>query len=132
MSVWHSQLIYPYKLITLNMAKNSKNPIAILKKGLDTLKQQVQTCKASLEARLHRNEVLTNANESWLDNDGNTIEEQCVVEALEVASDYEQEFGRLDEEKKKIVQQLCELAGDLNKPVGNKRKHMYNFFLSKI
>ena len=46
---------------TLGMAKDSKTPVTILRKGLDTLKQQVQTRKASLEARLRKKETLSDA-----------------------------------------------------------------------
>ena len=90
---------------TLDMAKDSKTPVTILRKGLDTLKQQVQTRKASLEARLRKKETLSDADKQWLDNDGNVIDEQRVFETLEAVSDYEREFERLAEGDKEIVHQ---------------------------
>ena len=68
---------------TLDMAKDSKTPITILRKGLDTLKQQVQTHKASLEARLRKKETLSDADEQWLDNDVNVIDEQQLLLRLD-------------------------------------------------
>jgi len=68
------------------MAKNSKKPLDILRKGLDMLKWQVQACKANLEAKLQQKEKLTDADEHWLDNDGNVVDKQCVLEILEAAS----------------------------------------------
>ena len=107
----------------LDMAKNSKTPLSVLRKGLDTLRRQVQTWKASLEAKLRQKEKLTDADEHWLDNDGNVVNEQCVLETLEAASDYERGFEKLDEADKGVVRWLRELAGDLSsKVVGNKRK----------
>jgi ribose 1,5-bisphosphokinase PhnN len=73
------------------MAKHSKAPIDVLKKGLDKLKQHIQS---NLEARLQRKERLTDVEEQWLDNDGNIIEEQRIFETLEGASDYELEYKR--------------------------------------
>ena len=113
------------------MVKNSKNPLSILRKGLDTLKRQVQTHKANLEAKLQQKEKLTDVDGHWLDNDGNVVDKQRVLETLEASSDYEQGFARLDEADKGIVRQLRELAGDLSKIVGHKRKRMFYFFFSE-
>jgi hypothetical protein len=72
---------------------------------------------------------LTDVDEEWLDNDGNIIQEQCVFDILEAASDYVLEYERLDENGKGIVQRLRELAEDhVNKIIGNKRKRMDDFF----
>ena len=110
------------------MEKNSKTPLSVLRKGLDMLKQQVQMRKTDPEAKLRQKEKLTEVDEEWLDNDGNVIDEQRVLETLEAASDYERGFEGLDKADKGVVRRLHELAGDLGKVVGNKRKHMYDFF----
>ena len=51
------------------------------------LKKQVQTRKANLEAKLQQKEKLTDVDEHWLDNDGNIVDKQHVLDMLEVASD---------------------------------------------
>ena len=69
------------------MTKITKNPLSILRKGLDMLKKQVQTRKANLEAKLQQKEKLTDVDERWLGNDGNVVDKQHVLDILEVASD---------------------------------------------
>jgi hypothetical protein len=57
-------------------------------------------------------------NEYWLDREGNTVDEQRVIEILEAASDYERGVEGLDEPGKAIVKKLREWAGDLAKLQG--------------
>ncbi|KAI9440580.1 hypothetical protein H4582DRAFT_1788482, partial [Lactarius indigo] len=81
----------------------------------------------SLEAKLKRSETLSSADEKWLDNEANIIDEQRVLEQLELASDYEREVARLDNKGKAIVEKLREWAGELLvKMVGRKRKQKEN------
>ena len=87
------------------MVKNSKTPFSILRKGLNTLKYRVQTCKIDLEAKLRPKEKSMDADEEWLDNDGNVIDEQHILETLETASNYERGVERLNNMGKGIVQQ---------------------------
>ena len=42
-----------------------------------------------LEAKLSRQESISSLNEQWLDNEGNTIDEQHVIDTLESSSNYE-------------------------------------------
>ena len=76
--------------------------------------------------KLSRQEDISSADEQWLDNEGNTIDEQRILEKLELASDYETEVAQLDDNGKAIVKKLRELAGDSDLPAkvaGKKRKH---------
>jgi hypothetical protein len=99
-------------------------PLDILKKGLKTLRNQVKTKKEKLEARLAEKKSISSQDERWLDHDANLVDEQLVLEALENASDYERGLEQLDEEQKSVVRRLREVAGDLAKMVGKKRKRM--------
>jgi hypothetical protein len=62
-----------------------------------------------------------------LDNEGNIINERCVLEQLESASDYKRGVTHLDDKGKAIVKKLKEWAGELPKITGKKRMHMDDF-----
>ena len=61
--------------------------------------------------------------EKWLDQEANFVDEQQVLDALEKASDHERGLEHLDDKQKGLVRKLWEMAGDLAKVVGKKRKH---------
>jgi hypothetical protein len=88
-------------------------PLDILKKGLDKLSQRIKKRKDELSKQLSQKEAISPADEQWLDNEGNTVDEQRVLEVLEDASDYEQGVAGLDDHGKEIVKKLREWAGDL-------------------
>jgi predicted negative regulator of RcsB-dependent stress response len=98
------------------------SPLEVLKKGLALLSKRIQARKKDLNKRLARQERISEADEEWLDNEGNTVAAQCVVDILASTPDYEEALKQLDEPQKAIVANLQELAGDLPKTVGNKRK----------
>ena len=54
----------------------ASKPLDILKKGLAKLKNSCKAKKEQLEAALSRKETISSSNEQWLDNEGNTIDEQ--------------------------------------------------------
>ncbi|KAF8219758.1 hypothetical protein L208DRAFT_1417721 [Tricholoma matsutake] len=97
-------------------------PLEVLKKGLKILQDQVKAKKEKLQAQLHVKKSISSLDENWLDNEANLVDEQRVLDALENASDYERGCKRLDETQKGIVRRLREVAGDLSKAVGKKRK----------
>lgn len=66
-------------------------------KGLSALRDEVQARKTALEAQLSRREKILEEDEVWLDNDGNAIDEELVIEALENAPHYERGLARLDD-----------------------------------
>ena len=97
------------------MATRTQNtgmkPINILKKGLAKLQNQIPDRKSKLEADLKANKHISEVDEEWLDNTGNLVDEERVVDILDKASDYERGLGRLGQEEKSIVQKLMQLAG---------------------
>ena len=87
--------------------------------------------KDKLTDNLAKNEKISDDDEHWLDHEANTVDEQRtrVLDALEAASDYEKEIGRLDENSKGIVKKLQEWAGDTNKAPSKKRQRRKNSLL---
>jgi hypothetical protein len=102
-------------------------PLQILKKGLKKLSERIKDRKNELTAKLADTESISPSDKEWLDNEGNTVDEQRVVETLEMASDYERGVERLEEKDKGIVQKLREWGGDSSLIAGNKRKRMAQY-----
>ena len=112
-------------------------PLDILKKGFAKLTQTITKKRDDLNIKLSRQEDISSADEHWLDNEGNTIDEQRILEKLESASDYKTGVAQLDDNGKAIVKKLQELADDLDllaKVAGEKWKHhgMYLFLDLRI
>jgi hypothetical protein len=97
-------------------------PLEVLKKRLKILQDQVKAKKEKLQAQLHAKKSISSLDKNWLDNEANLVDEQWVLDTLENASDYKKGCARLDETQKSIVRRLQEVAGDLSKVVGKKRK----------
>jgi len=97
-------------------------PLEVLRKGLKLLENQVNSRRTDLQTRLAEKKSISSQDEKWLDDDANLVNEQRVLDTLDKASDYERGLGRLDDKEKGIVRKLRELAGDLTKVVGQKRK----------
>ena len=71
---------------------------------------------------------MSEADKQWLDHEGNVVEEQVLLDKLEAASDYERAVGKLGDPEKALVQGLRELARDISKVIGKKRKGMSSHF----
>ena len=97
-------------------------PLDVLKKGLSKITHGVKVCKDELKAKLAWKESISSADEHWLDHEGNTVDEQQIIETLDAASDYERGVEALDEAGRAIVKKLREWAGDLAKVAGKKQK----------
>lgn len=92
-------------------------PLERLKNGLLKLKKQVEEKRKALQAKLANREKISEADEGWLDNEANLLNEEQLVDELENASDYERGVGRLDDAKKALRHRL------IGTPVvSNKRK----------
>jgi hypothetical protein len=61
-------------------------PLEALKKGLFILKKHTKARADNIRARLARKEKVSDADEQWLDNEANVVEEEMVIEKLENAS----------------------------------------------
>ena len=81
------------------------------KKGLKKLQDQVFTHKASLEAALKANQAISEADEEWLDHDGNLVDEEQLVHELDTALDYEAACKNLSPQDKAIVKRLIKITG---------------------
>ncbi|KAJ3717029.1 hypothetical protein C8R42DRAFT_724670 [Lentinula raphanica] len=102
------------------------NSLEILEKGLTTLKNWVEARWKDLTAWLGHKEMLTDGEERWLDNEGNTVDEEKLVDKLRDAASYKDALQRLSVMEKETVKKLRELAGADLKPAGNKRKRPEN------
>ena len=93
------------------------------RKALDSLKNAFLKLKKSTERRrksllncLAKKEKLSEADETWLDNDGNLVDEECVIEALDAASDFERGVERLSDNGKAALDWLRQAAeGNVSK-----------------
>lgn len=94
-------------------------PLDVLKKGLKLLQHRLKARQEEIQARLVEKKSISSQN---VDGKANLTHEQQVLDALEEASDYERGFGQLDEVQKAVIRNLQEVAGDLPKTAGKKRK----------
>jgi hypothetical protein len=100
----------------------AQKPLDVLKKGLNLLHRRVKARREEIQARLAEKKSISSQDEIWLDGEANLTHEQQVLDTLEEASDYERGFGRLNEVEKGMVKKLQEVAGDIAKTAGRKRK----------
>jgi hypothetical protein len=105
----------------------SPNPLEILKRGFSEFFRKIKDRKDQLTAKLSRGEVISPSDEQWLDNEGNTIDEERILEALGSAPDYNRAVAELDSNGQEIVRKLREWAGHSAsaKAAGNKQKRAY-------
>ena len=97
----------------------SENPLHVLKKNLQVakLKDSVKERKDNLLACLDRKERISDEDKDkeWLDNAGNTVDEEAVLGLLENTSDYEHSLAQLTAQQKILVEKLKELGGERKK-----------------
>ena len=62
---------------------------------------------------MRRKSLFAAEDEAWLDNDANLVDEECILEELEKASDFDKHRGQFNTFKKSIVTKLREAAGDI-------------------
>lgn len=101
-----------------------QKPVEILKKGLNVLEKRIKAKRDELTSKL-ASKTISEEEEEWLDVGGNMVDEVHVIDELEKASNYERGLGKLDEKYKVVVQKLRELAGDIVKVAGDKRKREF-------
>lgn len=101
------------------------NPLEVLKKGLTELSGTITNRKNKLTEKLSWGEAISPSDEQWLDNEGNTVYEERILEVLESAPDYGKAVLKLDNNGKAIVRKLQEWAGASAKVTRNKRKCMH-------
>ncbi|KAG6882394.1 hypothetical protein C0993_010722 [Termitomyces sp. T159_Od127] len=97
-------------------------PLETLKAGLVSLQQQIKAWKNTLLEHISAKEAISDADEHWLDNDANLVDEKRCLKLLENVLDYEHGLQCLNSQQKTLVEKLKELGGGIKKVVGNKRK----------
>ncbi|KAJ6605485.1 hypothetical protein DFH09DRAFT_1067756 [Mycena vulgaris] len=96
--------------------------LALLKKGLTAYKERVKNRKDDLTQRLNKEEKISPADEAWLDNEANHVDEDALIDTLENASDYERGLSRLDSKQKGLIRKLKDLGGGGDTEISRKRK----------
>ena len=81
-------------------------PLESLRKGLQALQKQIQAWKSQIKGDLKAGKKIPAIDEEWIDGTGNLVDEECVVQNLETASDYERELQRMDTKNQGIVEKL--------------------------
>ena len=82
--------------------------LAILKAGLSALKSQAEICKNDLLNRLKARKKISAADETWLDQDSNYVDEEALLNTLGAASNFEHALTLLTPEEKKVIDGLVE------------------------
>jgi hypothetical protein len=98
-------------------------PLNVLRKAFSKLKKSFEKRRKDLLDRLARREKLTDDDENWLDNDGNLVTEERVIDTLDAASDFERGVERLSDDEKAAFQRLRQAAG---LQPSKKRKRMFH------
>ena len=65
---------------------------------------------------------MSSDNEKWLDNEGNTVDEDRVVDVLKRAHTPERILNKMDAADKEVMRKLRKLGGDIPKLAGNQHK----------
>jgi len=101
--------------------------IIVLKKGLKKLQDQTHNRKAMLQAALQAGRPISEPDEEWLGTVGNLVDEECLVEELTKAVDYEHTLKELGQQGQSIVKKLTELAEPHTVAPSKKYKRMIWF-----
>ena len=88
-----------------------QNLLNVLKKAFSKLKKSFEKHQNNLLDCLAKKEKLSDDDENWLDNNGNLINEEHVIDTLDAASNFERGLGRLSDEEKIALRQLRQAAG---------------------
>ena len=84
--------------------------LAILKAGLAALKSKAEIRKNDLLNRLKAQEKISAADEPWLDQEGNYVDEEALLNTLGAASNFEHALTLLNPEEKKVLDGLVEMG----------------------
>ena len=82
--------------------------LAILKAGLAALKSKAEIRKNDLLNRLKAQEKISAADETWLDQEGNYVDEEALLNTLGAASNFEHALTLLNPGEKKVLHGLVE------------------------
>ena len=95
----------------------------VLKNGLASLQRHISAKRDVLTTHLKNNELIPEADKTWLDQgEGNTVDEERVLDLLEKAPNYEQALQQLSSQDRFVVEKLQQLAAGTTKFTGSKRE----------
>ena len=89
--------------------------LRVLKKGFDRLTESTKARRDAILARVKRGEKVSDADERFIDQEANLVDEQAVLDTLEESSDFERDIGKLSEKDKSVVNRLKAAAGSVGK-----------------
>ena len=124
--------MFEYETDVLFITRPHMEPITTLKKGLKKLQDQSFTRKTSLEAALRANQVISQADEEWLDHEGNLVNEERLVCELDNALDYESACENLTQQDKALVQRLIGIAHPGQTSKKHKRSVIFEIWCFEI
>lgn len=97
----------------------TSKPLDTLKKGLATLQRHISAKRDVITTRLKNLQPISEADETWLDKgEGNTVDEERILDLLERAPDYEQELRQLSSQDKLVLENLRKLAAESTNVTG--------------
>jgi hypothetical protein len=102
----------------------SQKPLDILKNAFSKLKKSTEKRWKALLDLLSKKEKLSDADENWLDTDGNLVDEQRVIEELDTASDFERGVQQLSDNGRAALGRLRQAAGLERVSKKRKRAHL--------
>ena len=85
-------------------------PFAILKTGLAALNSKAEIRKNDLLNRLKAQEKISAAGETWLDQEGNYVDKEALLNTLGAASNFEHALTLLNPGEKKVLDGLIEMG----------------------
>ena len=86
----------------------STTSLAILKAGLAALKSKAEIRKNDLLNRLNAQEKISAADKTWLDQEGDYVDEEALLNTLGAAFNFEHVLTLLNPGEKKVLDSLVE------------------------
>ncbi|KAF8642060.1 hypothetical protein AX14_009760, partial [Amanita brunnescens Koide BX004] len=78
--------------------------------GLQKLKKEVTECRERLQAELKAKQKISEEDEVWLDGAGSLVDEECVIQLVRDAVDYEKGLEQLSNGDKDVIKRLTALG----------------------
>ena len=74
------------------------------------MKKEVEECRERLQKELKAKQKISEEDEAWLDGAGNLVDEECVIQLLRDAVDYEKGLDQLSNGDRDVVERLKALG----------------------
>jgi hypothetical protein len=102
---------------------------SVLRRGLSKLKKQVKAQRDALLECVNKCEKISEADEEWLDQDANFVDEEALVEKLNNASDYERKLTRLTSMEQLLFKKLMGMGNGTIEVAGPGKKRKRKYYL---